>query len=474
MKPLRQYQENLLMQRFDFKHLNQNVCIQLPTGTGKTNVLAYEVAEHVRDNQRVLVLAPKQETVNNIAATIPQYATIAYSGVLPLLTRPVLVTTPESAKKYIKAFKPTWLISDEVHHCASNVWGQIAHDLKVPHTGYTATPNRLDGKGLYPWFKYLLQGNSIKWFIEQGYLSDFDLITSKAPLVESSLDDALSTQEGLFIPRIKDTVKLWIDEAYGLKTLIFCATIKHADLLCDEFVSQGINAAVIHSENSQHRQTYLNQFKAGLIDVLINVQFFTEGVDIPDLECVILSRFTYSTALFLQMCGRLLRPLPGITRKKLIDLAGNCYYHGSPDTPFHWSLEGQSFRTISNQQSIQYRCINQACQQVLAAKKQVIENVCVSCLKCQTENFLEVPVELLKEKKGSKIHQYFSVDELHHIEDRTVTELTRIIFSSDRKWQSKEKKITAIMALNLPVENKKKALKCVGCTEKDLFILFDD
>lgn len=468
--PPRDYQHDQL--NFLRAYNGCNICIQSPTGTGKSNLIAHRVNQHLNNQERVLILAPKQELCDNILQNMSDVATVAYSGVDPLLSRKVLITTPQSAAKHLKRFKPTRIIADECHHVIANNQSALISGLNLPLEGFTATPNRLDGKGLYTHFKRLSVAPSIKWFIDQNYLSKFELITSKAPLFETSKGDALGEQQNIFIPHIKDSVAHWMQVARSLKTLVFCATIKHADLMLQEFLNSGIKAAVIHSGNAKHREPILRAFETGRIQVLVNVEFATEGVNIPDIQCVMLCRFTYSTALYLQMVGRLLRFISEWQIKLILDLANNSYYHGAVDTPFNWSLEGQSFKAKSNQDSIQNRCIK--CGTILCHKKSVIEDALVSCLQCREINHVVVIRSTQKDVKGAAIHQVFSVEDLHRITDTSVTELTRILLGSNKKRFSKEAKISAICDLDIEFDLKKKALKYVGLTDREFDLYFGD
>ena len=464
--PLRDYQQDQL--NFITRNHNENVCIQSPTGTGKSNVIIHSTLKHIENNDRVLIIAPKQELCTNIAKNLSDVATVAYSGVYPILNKPVLVSTPITAKKYIETFKPTRLIIDECHHSAANNLDDLISSLKIPTEGYTATPNRLDNRGLYKYYKKLYQSPSIEWFIKNGYLSPFKLIASKAPLLISSSGDSLQAQESVFLPQVKDSIKAWLDTARGLKTLVFCPTIYHAEITAKEFQNAGIRCAVIHSKNSQHRIDVLDQFRNGLIDVLINVEFFTEGVDLPDLQCLLLLRFSFSTALYLQMVGRVLRYHAGKVAL-ILDFANNSYYHGAVDAPFDWSLDGERVRLNSNHQQLHNHCVE--CDALLIHKKFLIAAVKVCCIKCHAENYLTLPND--GNGKKSKLSNVFNIEELHHLEDTTITQLTRIIFASDRKYDSKQKKIAGICAVNIDSNLKRKALKVVGMTDKEISIYFD-
>lgn len=463
---LRPYQIEALSNRL--KNSHKNYCIQAPTGTGKSKIIEAELNYNLNLNKKTLVLVPKQELTTNIERYNPDTITKAFSGYVPNLEKPILCCTYQSAMKYLDKFQPDHIISDECHHIKKGgLWARVLKKANVPHTGYTATPNRLDGQGLYHWFRDLHTSPQIKWFIENQYLSPFKLFTSKAPSFNESTD-ALDVQESIFIPEVKHTVERWCDVAYGTKTIVFATTIKHCELLCKAFQAIGVSAATLsHETPLRERNRVFSAFKRGDITVLVNVALFTEGVDVPDCETVVLSRFTYSTALFLQMVGRVFRYLLGKV-SLVLDLANNSYYHGAPDTPFFWSLEGEDNTGIKGNHSTLYHYCDK-CDMPLAHKKYIkdVSNIC--CLNCHHVN---VNIQPLSEKKGNaRLHRTFNVDELHHLEDTQITAITRVLNKSKGTFQDK---MNQILLLDIPNEIKKKALSSKGISVKDIDFFFDE
>jgi superfamily II DNA or RNA helicase len=467
MVELRNYQKEVFSNLL--KNYDKNNCIQMPTGTGKSRIIECELNYNLALKQRVMVLVPKQQLTHNISRLNSYAITEAYSGHAPDLEKPVLCTTFQSALKYVELFKPDRIINDETHRVKKGgQWDRAMRRAGVPITGYTATPNRLDGQSLHFWYKNLISSHQTKWFIDNQYLAPFKLYTSKAPLFNEPTD-SLDLQEKIFIPEIGETIGHWYDVAYGKKTIVFATTIRHAELMGQAFNAIGVTTSVLsHNTHPYHRQTIFNAFKRGSITVLINVELFTEGIDVPDCECVVLTRFTYSTALYLQMVGRVLRYFQDKVAI-VLDIANNCFYHGAPDTPFFWSLEGQeNIGLKSNQLSLYHRC--EHCNSILTHKKHVLFYSDLCCLECKKVN---VDVEPFQPKSNKAIlHKTFNVGELHELNDTQITEVTRLL--RKKKGRPFQETMNAIMALDVPNQIKRKTLLANGFKINDIDFYFDD
>jgi superfamily II DNA or RNA helicase len=447
---------------------SSNTCIQLPTGTGKSVVAKEYIERSLADSGgRRLILTPNRTLCDNIQGYIPQLATVAYTGVKPDLSRPVLVSTYKSFQRYAEVFKPDSILIDECHHIPSTTIQKILESSpEVMVHGLTATPNRLDGKGLYPTLRSLHTSPQTSWFISQGYLSDYQLHLVECPLFTSSDgSDDVGIQEKLFgnLPAIAETVKLYHDVCHG-KTIIFTTTIHHGLKLEAALNDSGVSAKFLSSKSPLgDRERYLKAFKEGFIDCLINVELFTEGFNVSDIENVILCRFTYSSALYLQMVGRLLRPAPGVT-KRLIDLVGNCYYHGTPKSTFEWSLHGQPWRENDNKSSVNHKCQN--CGEDLVNKKYVPVDAWVCCLSCGHENrlFNTSKDDTTKTLKRFIKEKIFTMADLENLDPEIAANFVRIFKSDKIKYRDKLDKIVyydgiptgakrrALIMLNVPVK----------------------
>lgn len=134
-------------------------------------------------------------------------------------------------------------------------------------------------------------------------------------------------------------VNFWQNTAAGRQTVAYAVSKGHAANLVREFTNKRIPAAAILSDtSSDDREKAITDFRNGNLTVLVNVAVATEGFDLPDASCVMITRPTKSLALYLQMVGRGLRPKDDGGDCLILDLAGNAEEHGLPEDYREWSL----------------------------------------------------------------------------------------------------------------------------------------
>ena len=456
---LRPYQEdayNFLMGSKD------NTCVQMPTGSGKSIVMS----KYIQDCEaKTLVVVPSRELVKNISGYLPEVSTQAMSGIQPDLSKQVLVSTYKSASKYLSKFKPEMVLSDECHLSVAKTWKGVLDSSNCVSHGFTATPNRLDGQGLITNFRKLYTSPSIRWFISNKYLADYQLITVPAPEFSSkNFGDSLHEQEQIFgsNPEIKKTVEIFLQYCVGEKSLFFVSSRLHGLFLEENLKHLGISASFVdHKTPDRIRNRALNDFEHGNLNVLINVELFTTGVNLLKVQNVFLCRFTYSTSLYLQMVGRLVRPANVV--KKLFDLAGNTWVHGSLYTPFEWDLRGQPFRPSSNKDSVFVRCKN--CGEVLTHKKNILQYTLLCCTNCQHENPVEPTYAENKKNKKYYVGNQFSLELSSEIDPKIMSILTSVMLNTRLKNESK---ISKILDIKVPDKAKEIALKYIGIHPKTI------
>ena len=457
---LREYQ----IEQLEFLKQHNKAVVQSPTGTGKSVVMLEYIKWHQaqKSDSRIAIITPNQTLNANMHHYLGNQATLAHSGYVPDLSKKILVTTFHSAKKYLSYFKPDLIIGDELHRVGGQTY-KNCFKYSDNYVGFTATPNRADGKPLHPLFQNLYLSPQISWFIENGYLSDYELISIDCPLFDEN-SDSYAIQESIFgsAPELEKTVQTYLTKASG-KTLIFASTIGHGIKLKEKFVNNGIKTKFVCSQSkySDNLTESLELFRNGDIDVLINCQMFIEGVDIPQIETLILCMFTYSTPRYLQIVGRLLRVLPGV-KKKLIDLCGNIFYHGSPKTAFYeYNLLGfDSDKTYSNKHSIFHYCFN--CKLELFKKRHIKDFTRVCCTNCGAEQGLEpprTPVTCVKVEE--------TVFTLSDYPSDTLEALANGVRISNIHWKknSLDEKCKMICCLSLPDDLKIKLMLKSGADE---------
>lgn len=243
---------------------------------------------------------------------------------------------------------------DEGHHWLKlNKWGRgfgmfrNARGLLV-----TASPDRADGMGLGSHHDGLadvmVQGPTMRQLIDMGALCDYELVCPTSDL-DATDDDfnaegELSPKRGRMLSEkskiVGDVVTRYCEFAFGKRTIVFTTDVKTAGEIAARFNALGIAAAAVDGDTDRNvRREYIKRFRDGRLTVLVNVDLFGEGFDVPACECVIMARPTGSLAVYLQQFGRALRLMLGKLYGLIIDMVSNFKRHGYPDKHHAWSLD---------------------------------------------------------------------------------------------------------------------------------------
>lgn len=326
-----------------------SVVLQMPTGAGKTRVASAMIAE---GDETTWFICHRQEIEKQTAKAFAA-AGIDFGIVSPRAepdySKPVQIVSVDTlARRMTDLPLPTTVFWDECHHVAAKSWARIREQLAgAKHIGLTATPERLDGKGLSEWFAELVVGPSTRELIDDGWLSDFryfapsepDLAGARLQAGDYRKDDL---DKAMNMPvLIGDAIAEYREKASGKRALVFAASVDASKALVNRFNAEGIAAAHVDGNTPDDmRDAAVKALAAGRINVLSNVEVFTEGFDLPAIDAVILLRPTKSLALFLQMIGRVLRKADGKGEALIFDHAGLWLDHGWFDAPLEWSLNG--------------------------------------------------------------------------------------------------------------------------------------
>ena len=248
------------------------------------------------------------------------------------------------------------------HHQASNTWAKVADFYKnAVIIGLSATPCRLDGKPLNKFFDVMVEETTTKQLIKDGYLvpyqyfapSEIDesglVLGSNGEYTRESVEAVIKTSAV-----IGNNIKTYKELCYGKRNVVFAVNRKHAEAVCAEYNKAGIPAEMLDGTCSdRERKETLARFGKNETKVLVNVDLFGEGFDLPAIEVVSLLRPTHSTALYLQQVGRALRTCPeiGKTQAIILDHVNNYKRHGFPDDERQWSLDGK-IRTTKSEESL--------------------------------------------------------------------------------------------------------------------------
>ena len=428
------YQEDMKERIEKALRLHRSVMAQMPTGTGKTVLLASVVESFLREhsNCNVWIVAHRRELVSQIRETIervfskitPSLFTLkegSTSHPAPLSSGAMEETAPPRrseplrskvggpskvspdclcgvnrlAKKedgtssnliekpldsslftlrssLIKAVSIQWLskhydkveeepgmiVIDEAHHALAKTYKEMWERFpKAKFLGLTATPCRLNGKGFTDLFDVLVQSWSVPEFISKGRLATYDFVSIKSDGMTQRLIDSLqkrgadgdyqNKEMDMLLNKKPSIERLYQSlEEYGKdrKGIVYAINISHAQKITKLYQEHGVRAIAIDSKTpATERQQDIEAFKKGDIQVLVNVDIFSEGFDCPDVEFVQLARPTLSLAKYLQMVGRGLRVAKGKKNCVIIDNVGLYRVFGLPSQVWNWkaTFEGR-------------------------------------------------------------------------------------------------------------------------------------
>ena len=248
--------------------------------------------------------------------------------------------------------EPGMIVIDEAHHALAKTYKEMWERFpNAKFLGLTATPCRLNGKGFTDLFDVLVQSWSVPEFISKGRLATYDFVSIKSDGVTQRLIDSLQKRgaDGDYQNKEMDMLlnkKPSIERLYqsleefgkDRKGIVYAINISHAQKITKLYQEHGVKAIAIDSKTpATERQQDIEAFKKGDIQVLVNVDIFSEGFDCPDVEFVQLARPTLSLAKYLQMVGRGLRVAKGKKNCVIIDNVGLYRVFGLPSQVWNWN-----------------------------------------------------------------------------------------------------------------------------------------
>ena len=351
---LRPYQNEIITRlNSQWEDGTRRVMIQMPTGTGKTEVFAAIVKRYLQNHDyQVLILVHRKELVEQIMERMKKFdiaSTRIQAGFSTDVTKRVFVGMVQSMKKRMGVLENVGLIIiDEAHHSVAKSYVQILRAFpKALQLGVTATPIRLNGEGFRHLFDELLCSYGVKEFMSRGFLSNYrHIATSFIDLKKLAVGKTRDfTEESLMDVMGQETIMAnvvqgYFDHANGKKAIVFAVTIVHCHMIAERFKMRGVRAEVISSlTEKEERSKLLESFIQGEIKVLVNVNIFSEGFDCPDIEAVILARPTKSIAMYYQQVGRVLRPHKDKVHGIVLDNAMLWKEHGLVTQDITWTLD---------------------------------------------------------------------------------------------------------------------------------------
>lgn len=351
---LRPYQINLVSAiRNSFRNGKSAPLVVSPTGSGKTVTFAHIASEAAKKGTPVVILVHRQELVDQTSRTLNAFGVlhgVIAAGRSSDRSFAVQVASVQTYTRRLDSFHPSLIIADEGHHAVAGSWGKvIAYHKTAKVIGFSATPERLDGRGLGDVFDDLILGPSVADLIENGHLAkpkyyappmvaDIEAIHKTAGdynkgELAAAMDKASITG---------DAVDHYKKICGGVPAVAFCASVAHAVHVADQFNAAGFRAATI--DGTIDRETRRDRVRAlgdGRLQVLTSCEIINEGFDLPIVAAAILLRPTMSLGLHLQQIGRVLRPAVGKTNAIILDHVGNLKRHGFAEDEREWTLGGR-------------------------------------------------------------------------------------------------------------------------------------
>ena len=349
------YQEDMKERIEKALRLHRSVMAQMPTGTGKTYLLTAVIDSFVSNNpkEKVWIVAHRRELVSQIDETVRKFHSYSASNTSSLLSSVKAMSIQWLMRHYDEIEEePGMIVIDEAHHALAKTYKEMWERFpKAKFLGLTATPCRLNGKGFTDLFDVLVQSWAVPEFISKGRLATYDFVSIKSDGVTQRLIDSLQKRgaDGDYQNKEMDMLlnkKPSIDrlyrslEEYGKdrKGIVYAINISHAQKITKLYQEHGVKAIAIDSKTpAMERQQDIEAFKKGDIQVLVNVDIFSEGFDCPDVEFVQLARPTLSLAKYLQMVGRGLRVAKGKKNCVIIDNVGLYRVFGLPSQVWNWN-----------------------------------------------------------------------------------------------------------------------------------------
>lgn len=377
---LREYQVDALNRtRTSFAKGRKAPILVAPTGSGKTVMACSIIEGAIGRGREVMFLAHRFELISQASMKLATFG-IEHEVIAPeesvraikmdhfrMLGRSFVVngsgtyvgTVQTMSRRLMAKRNPGLIIIDECHLSIAPTYRKVVeHYPKALLLGLTATPTRLDKKGLgvkagglYDDLVILCQPD---FLVGQGFLVDPRIYAAREHIDLSGLKtirgdyDQSELASRVDKPKlIGDVVENWRRIAQGRPTIAFCVSVKHAEHLADEFNAQGIRAIAVNGDTDPGiRADAIRGLADGRFEVVCNCGLFIEGMDQPCISAVILSSPTKSLTRYLQSVGRGLRPHPesGKVDCIILDHAGCVAHHGFPTDEREWSLEGQKAR----------------------------------------------------------------------------------------------------------------------------------
>lgn len=329
------------------------VVLALQVGGGKTVVACEMIRLALQRGRRALFVVHRIELVQQARERLARFginAGIIKAGITAAPARPVQVAcVPTLIRRRFPA--ADLVIFDETHHVVSGSWLRVLHHYREAGAwvvGITATPVRLDGRGLGEAFSTIVEPVTTRELIDGGFL--LEPIVYAPPVDLAGLrvtkgDYALPELAERMTKLCGNLVDHWMEHGRGRPTVAFAVNIEHSRRIEEAFLEAGVKITHVDGKSAFRDRMAANRaLRTGELEIVTQCQLWTEGVDIPELGCLVIARPTKSLGLHRQMIGRVMRTSPGKLDCVVLDHAGNHHKHGAITAPVEWSLDEKKRR----------------------------------------------------------------------------------------------------------------------------------
>lgn len=294
--------------------------------------MATHVMKQYADRKkRVVFMVHRREIVHDIVRRLAAHGIDASRGIYN--NHRVRVVSVQRALR-AKIQPVDLLVVDEAHHYAADEWKLAMERVQAKRVlGFTATPQRADGRPLGDMFEGIVDVVSYKALVKLGFLTPCRVLRPPERIQKTEI--------------AQDPAEAYLNYARGERCIIFVRRIAEAHAVAEKLRAQGVRAEAVWGKMaSRARDATMLRLENGQLDVVANVGILTEGVDVPHVTTLVLARPCAHQSTYVQIVGRVLRACPGKKRATLIDLVGASFTHGLPNQEREYSLDGEGMRLI--------------------------------------------------------------------------------------------------------------------------------
>lgn len=355
---LREYQHRAVTETRDaIVGGSKKVLLVLPTGAGKSWIIAEIIKLAAERGSRILWLVHRRNLVTQMQETLEMFgvdAGVIMAGIESDTVKKVQIGTYQTYQRRIKLEDSNFFVDadlvliDEAHRSISQGYLDILelYSGKVI-IGCTATPMRSDSKPMGKIYDRIVDVIGVQELTDGGYLAkaryfcapiDIEGVkVARGDYDVKELDKKTNTKK-----LVGDIVHNWLRIAENRPTIVFCVTVKHSIHICEEFNDNGVQAIHLDARSTdEEREDAFRQMVNGDATVLCNVALYQEGMDCPNISAVVMARPTKSLGLYRQCCGRGLRVSKDYPDCLILDHGGVVENHGLLTDEIEWTLEGK-------------------------------------------------------------------------------------------------------------------------------------